>query len=125
MCISRYIVMRVALIGFKLICLFRVLAACETMGNATTICSDKTGTLTKNRMKVVRAWVGKTDFKNNKEIKSLPASLIDNLALGIAINSQPKSLYTIDAQSHLPNQQGNKVRRLHHTTPMVVIDAFT
>jgi Ca2+ transporting ATPase len=35
------------------------LAACEIMGGATNICSDKTGTLTLNKMKVARVWLDK------------------------------------------------------------------
>ncbi|KAI9139888.1 hypothetical protein BKA69DRAFT_1083171 [Paraphysoderma sedebokerense] len=45
---------------FKMIkdrCFVRHLDAAETMGEATCICTDKTGTLTENRMTVVRAVV--------------------------------------------------------------------
>lgn len=45
------------------------LAACEIMGGATNICSDKTGTLTLNQMKVTRIWVGgkKVDIPNEQD----------------------------------------------------------
>ncbi|KAJ3340440.1 Calcium-transporting ATPase 10, plasma membrane-type [Gonapodya sp. JEL0774] len=39
-------------------CFVRHLDASETMGEATCVCTDKTGTLTENRMTVVKAMIG-------------------------------------------------------------------
>lgn len=89
--------------------LVRHLDACETMGNATAICSDKTGTLTMNRMTVVQAYVGGTHYRQIPKPDDLPPNVLDLIVNSICINSAYTSkILPPEKEGGLPRQVGNK-----------------
>lgn len=95
--------------------LVRHLDACETMGNATAICSDKTGTLTMNRMTVVQSYIGETHYRQVPAPDAILPKVLERLVNGIAVNSA----YTTKILP--PEKEGGRARHVGNKTECALL----
>eukprot|EP00798_Chlamydomonas_sp_ICE-L_P032522 gene32522-17235_t len=66
----------------------RQLSSSEIMGGASTICTNKTGTLTEDGNVVAEAWCAGMSFDHSPTAGELPPELLNELRINIAMNSQ-------------------------------------
>ena len=91
----------------------RKLPSVETLGAVSVVCSDKTGTLTQNKMTVVKAYLneqlvgGEEIFKEDYKFLSMGLSLCSNASVDEGLYGDPTEIALVEYANKLDQHKGD------------------